>query len=101
MPQGFSDETVWSGLTNPVNIEFAANGKVFIAEKGGEIEVFDGISDTTPDTFATGLAPAVHNCWDRGLLGLAIDPQFPTDPHRRAVHLRAHPRLQKVPAHVG
>ena len=24
LPQGFADETVWSGLTNPVNIEFAS-----------------------------------------------------------------------------
>jgi glucose/arabinose dehydrogenase len=37
LPQGFADETVWSGLTNPVNLEFAPGGKVFVAEKGGEI----------------------------------------------------------------
>ena len=35
LPQGFTDETVWSGLTNPVNIEFAPDGKVFVGEKGG------------------------------------------------------------------
>jgi glucose/arabinose dehydrogenase len=80
LPQGFADETVWSGLTNPVNIEFAADGKVFVAEKGGEIKVFDSISDTTTAAFGTGLAPAVHDFWDRGMLGLAIDPQFPARP---------------------
>ena len=58
LPQGFADETVWSGLTNPVNIEFAPDGTVFVAEKGGEIKVFDSISDTTPSAFGTGLAPA-------------------------------------------
>jgi glucose/arabinose dehydrogenase/PKD repeat protein len=81
LPQGFTDETIWSGLTNPVNIEFAPNGTVFVAEKGGEIKVFDSISDTTPAAFGTGLAPAVHDFWDRGMLGLAIDPQFPTRPY--------------------
>jgi glucose/arabinose dehydrogenase len=81
LPQGFSDEVVWSGLTNPTNIEFAPDGKVFVGEKGGEIKVFDSIADTTPDTFGTGLAPAVHDFWDRGLLGLSIDPQFPTRPY--------------------
>jgi hypothetical protein len=81
LPQGFADETVWSGLTNPVNIEFAPNGTVFVAEKGGEIKVFDSVSDTTASAFGTGLASAVHDFWDRGLLGLAIDPQFPTQPY--------------------
>jgi glucose/arabinose dehydrogenase len=81
LPQGFADETVWSGLTNPVNIEFAPDGTVFVAEKGGEIKVFDSASDTTPSAFGTGLATAVHDFWDRGLLGLAIDPQFPTRPY--------------------
>ena len=81
LPQGFADETVWSGLTNPVNLEFAPDGKVFVAEKGGEIKVFDSIVDPTPAAFGTGLAPAVHDFWDRGMLGLAIDPQFPTRPY--------------------
>jgi glucose/arabinose dehydrogenase len=81
LPQGFADETVWNGLTNPVNIEFAPDGTVFVAEKGGEIKVFDSASDTTPSAFGTGLATAVHDFWDRGLLGLAIDPQFPTRPY--------------------
>jgi glucose/arabinose dehydrogenase len=81
LPQGFSDETVWSGLTNPVNLEFAHDGKVFVGEKGGEIKVFDSVSDATPTTFGTGLAPAVHDFWDRGMLGLAVDPQFPARPY--------------------
>ena len=81
LPQGFTDETVWSGLTNPVNLEFAPDGTVFVGEKGGEIRVFDSVSDTIPAAFGTGLAPAVHDFWDRGMLGLAIDPQFPTRPY--------------------
>ena len=56
LPQGFADETVWSGLTNPVNIEFAPDGTVFVAEKGGEIKVFDSASDATPSAFGTGLS---------------------------------------------
>jgi hypothetical protein len=64
-----------------VNIEFAPDGTVFVAKKGGEIKVFDSASDTTPSAFGTGLATAVHDFWDRGLLGLALDPQFPTRPY--------------------
>jgi len=42
--------------------------------------VFDSISDPTPDVFAD-LSADVHNFWDRGLLGLAIHPNFPTQPY--------------------
>ncbi|HEV8649910.1 MAG TPA: PA14 domain-containing protein [Actinomycetes bacterium] len=80
LPDGFSDEVAFTGLTNPVNVEFAS-GKVYVAEKGGEIKVFDGLTDTTPDTLGTGLEPQVHNFWDRGMLGMAVDPQFPARPY--------------------
>ena len=35
--------------------------------------------DTTPTTFAN-LRPKVNHNWDRGLLGLALDPDFPAKP---------------------
>jgi len=73
----FSEQTVFSGLISPTNIEFAADGRVFVAEKRGVIKVFDSLTDTTPDTFAD-LRTEVHNYWDRGLLGLALDPKFTT-----------------------
>ena len=53
---------------------------MFVAEEGGEIKVFDSVSDTTLSAFGTGLAPAVHDFWDRGLLGLAIDRSSPPGP---------------------
>ncbi len=80
LPSGFQEEVALSGLTNPTNIEFSQDGRVFVAEKSGLIKVFDNVSDTTPTTFAD-LRTNVHNFWDRGLLGLALAPNFPTDPH--------------------
>src|SRR5215212_8361110 len=80
LPSGFQEEAVISGLTNPSNVEFSQDGRVFVAEKSGLIKVFDGLSDTTPTTFAD-LRTKVHNFWDRGLLGLALDPNFPTNPY--------------------
>ena len=41
--------------------------------------MFDSLTDTTPTVFAD-LRTQVHNFWDRGLLGLALDPQFPSNP---------------------
>src|SRR5687767_9518204 len=68
LPAGFRESTVLSGMSAPTNLEFAADGRVFVAEKGGRIHVFDGVSDSTPTLFAD-LRPVVQNYWDRGLLG--------------------------------
>ena len=60
-------------------MRFSADGRVFVAEKSGLIKVFDGLDDTSPTVFAD-LRTKVHNFWDRGLLGMALAPNFPTDP---------------------
>ncbi|MET7421751.1 PQQ-dependent sugar dehydrogenase [Dactylosporangium sp. NPDC005555] len=79
LPPDFQEQTVFSGLTNPTNIEFSPDGRVFVAEKSGVIKVYDSLSDPTPDVFAD-LRTNVHDQWDRGLLGLALAPGFPTNP---------------------
>jgi PKD repeat protein len=77
LPANFQESVVWSGLTAPTDVQFAPDGRVFVAEKSGIIKVFSGLTDTTPTTFAD-LRTEVYNHWDRGLLGLALDPQFST-----------------------
>src|SRR5215204_5050514 len=79
LPVGFQEEIVFSGLTLPTSVRFAPDGRVFVAEKSGIIKVFDNLTDSTPTVFAD-LRTQVHNFWDRGLLGLALDPAFPTNP---------------------
>src|SRR5262249_56921769 len=78
-PAGFSESTVFSGLNSPTTLRFSPDGRVFVAEKSGLIKVFDSLTDTTPTVFAD-LRTEVYNFWDRGLLGLALDPQFPMNP---------------------
>ena len=80
LPTGFSDTTVFSGLTNPTNVRFASDGRVFVAEKSGVVVVFDSLADQTP-TVVADLSKQVDDYWDRGLLGLALDPNFPTNPY--------------------
>jgi uncharacterized repeat protein (TIGR01451 family) len=78
LPSGFQETTLpFTGLVNPTAIEFAADGRVFIAEKGGRIKVFDSLSDSSAVLFAD-LGANVHNFWDRGMLGFALDPAFTT-----------------------
>ena len=80
LPSGFQEKIVFDGLTNPTAVEFSKDGRVFVAEKSGQIKVFDDLSDTTPNTFAD-LRTNVHNFWDRGLLDMVLDPNFPTNPY--------------------
>jgi glucose/arabinose dehydrogenase/PKD repeat protein len=80
LPSGFQSQVVFSGLTAPSNFAFANDGRVFVAERRGVIKVFDGLDDTTPTVFAD-LQTEVDNTGDRGLLGLALAPNFPVDPY--------------------
>jgi len=72
--------TGFSGLTDPMAVRFAPDGRVFVAEKSGLIKVFPDLATNTPTVFAD-LRTNVYNFWDRGLLGLALDPNFAANPY--------------------
>ena len=77
---GFQDPAILSGLEAPTAVQFASDGRVFVAEKRGVIRVFDSLADPTPGVFAD-LQTQVHDFGERGLLGLVLDPAFPTRPY--------------------
>jgi glucose/arabinose dehydrogenase len=79
LPDGFHSYKVFAGLNQPTNVEFAPDGRVFVAEKRGVIKVFDGLDDSTATVLAD-LRTRVFNGWDRGILGLGVAPDFTTDP---------------------
>jgi PKD repeat protein/glucose/arabinose dehydrogenase len=80
LPAGFKESVAFSGLTNPTVVRFSPDGRIFVAEKRGVIKVFDSLTDSTPSVFAD-LNVNVYNFWDRGLLGMALDPNFPASPY--------------------
>jgi glucose/arabinose dehydrogenase len=67
---GFSDTLVVGSLGSPIALAFLPDGKLLIAEKGGDLVLFDGSTTTTLVTIPV--------CTDAemGLLGVAIDPNF-------------------------
>ena len=75
---GFRDTVVIDGLTNPMWVEFSPDGRVFVAEKSGLIKVFPGLGE--PGTVFADLRTETQNYWDRGLMGIALHPNFPTTP---------------------
>jgi glucose/arabinose dehydrogenase len=75
LPPGFEDVTVVSGLASPTAMEFAPDGRIFVAEQGGKLRVVkNGTLLTTP--FVT---VPVDASGERGLLGVAFDPNFQTN----------------------
>ena len=70
---------VQTGLAWPIALAFASDGRVFFAERNtGSIRVIEsGALLPTPFYTLTGTATA----GERGLLGLALDPDFLTTPY--------------------
>ncbi len=89
VPSGFRNDIVFSELPQPTAVRFAADGRVFVAEETGRVVVFDSLSDPTPTVFAD-LRTDVYDSGDRGLLGLALDPEFPTRPYVYALYTYDH-----------
>jgi PKD repeat protein len=86
LPAGFEQTTAIAGLTSPTDVEVAPGGRVFVAEKSGLIRTYESLSDTTPHTFAD-LRTNVHNHSSRGLLSLALDPDYPAEPYLYAYYV--------------
>lgn len=85
LPSGFTDTAVITNLTKPTVVQFASDGRVFVAEKSGLVKVYESLTDPSPTIFAD-LRTQVHNFWDRGLLGCALHPSFPVNPSAHVLY---------------
>ena len=70
LPSGFYDNTVVNGLFSPTAITFAPDGRLLICEKGGTLKSYLNGNVTVE------LGLSVSSDSERGLLGIALDPQF-------------------------
>jgi glucose/arabinose dehydrogenase len=75
LPPGFRETLVASGLASATTMQFAPDGRLFVAEQGGRLRVIkDGKLLATPFLTVT-----VSSAGERGLLGIAFDPAFATN----------------------
>jgi glucose/arabinose dehydrogenase len=73
MPAGFEIETIAGGLNLPTAMTFAPDGRIFVAEKLGKVRVIkNGVLLPTPMITLSD----VNSYGDRGLIGIAVDPNF-------------------------
>lgn len=72
LPAGFTEISYASGLSSPTAMQFAPDGRLFIAQQGGALRVVkNGVLQPTPFVSLT-----VDSQGERGLLGVAFDPNF-------------------------
>lgn len=77
LPAGFSETRIATGIPTPTSMAIARDGRIFVTEQTGRLRVIkNGV--LLPDPFVT---LSVHSLGERGLLGVALHPNFPTTPY--------------------
>jgi glucose/arabinose dehydrogenase len=75
LPADFVESQIANGLTNPTAMAFAPDGRLFVCQQGGQLRVIkNGALLATPFVTLT-----VDSNGERGLLGVAFDPNFATN----------------------
>jgi glucose/arabinose dehydrogenase len=75
-PSGFTEFPVVSGLTDPTDMEFAPDGRLFVAEQAGRVRIAN--PGGTLASFLN-ISTKVDSTGGRGLLALTFDPGFSTN----------------------
>ncbi len=75
LPTGFAETPVVDGLTRPTAMALAPDGRLFVAEQDGQLRI---VRDS--QLFgAPFVSLTVDSVGERGLLGVALDPDFTTN----------------------
>ncbi|MDO1451235.1 PQQ-dependent sugar dehydrogenase [Rhodocytophaga aerolata] len=71
-PPGFTKVLVASGITNPMAMAFAPDGRIFVVQQDGTIRIIkNGVVLATPF-----LQVNVNSRGERGISGIVLDPNF-------------------------
>ncbi|MBM4254310.1 MAG: hypothetical protein FJ147_00255 [Deltaproteobacteria bacterium] len=73
VPSGFNQSIYVNTLIAPTAMAFAPDGRLFIAEQSGRIRIVTADGTLLPTPFVD-LAPQISTGSERGLLGIAVDP---------------------------
>jgi glucose/arabinose dehydrogenase len=75
LPANFVETQIANGLSNPTAMAFAPDGRLFVCQQGGQLRVIK--NDALLATPFVSLT--VDSNGERGLLGVAFDPNFATN----------------------
>lgn len=77
LPAGFTEAAVATGLSSATAMEFAPNGDLWVVEQTGAVKRFRP-TNTTADVVGDISTLGLSSSGERGLLGIAFDPQYST-----------------------
>ena len=78
LPSDFARSQVADGLASPTAMEFAPDGRLFVAEQRGVLRVAKAGGSLTT---ALDISGRVDSAGERGLLGITFDPGFSNNRH--------------------
>ncbi len=94
LPTGFTETNVVTGLTSPIGMAFLPDGRILVIEQAGRVRlVVNNVLRTAP---MLDITADVLDGGEQGLLGLAIDPDYPTRPYVYLYYNNTTPNLQYV-----
>lgn len=99
LPTGFEAEPVVTGIDGPVDLVFANDELMFIAEKPGRVRV--AVSGELLEEPFLDISHMVNDLGDRGLIGLAVHPRFPTVPYVYVSYTYDPPEVQAAEGTAG
>jgi glucose/arabinose dehydrogenase len=70
---GFTEVIIASGLSDPTAMAFTPDGRLFVCKQSGQLRVIEN-NQLLPTPF---VSLTVNSSGERGLLGVAFDPNFP------------------------
>jgi glucose/arabinose dehydrogenase len=77
LPEGFSEKVVATGLTGATAMAVAPDGRAFVCEQTGALRVVKD-DRLLNEPF---VSVVVDSSWERGLIGVTLDPEFPKSPY--------------------
>src|SRR5690349_3601731 len=98
LPDGFAETLVADKLTGATAMDVAPDGRIFVCEQTGTVRVVKE-DPLLPPPFAS---LTVDSSWERGLLGVALAPQFARNGYvyvsTTAPEPYPHPRISRLTA---
>jgi glucose/arabinose dehydrogenase len=74
LPQNFSQKRVATGMQGPTAMAMAPDGRMLVTQKQGQVRIIKG--GRLLGAAAVNIGARVDTAGERGLLGVALDPQF-------------------------
>ena len=100
VPTGFADQLIAGGFTQPVGIAFLPDGRLLVVEqRSARIKLIRMGPPIAVDT--VGTVPATNSAaFERGLLGIAVDPGWPARPYlyTHSTHIGSRIRISRFTA---